>query len=167
IAGETNAGKTPLIYWMMRANAEHLLRERRLSWSTIYIDKEKDMLNPTDAIGIRYLSSEMGPRAIRRKINKFKDKNILDLFYKHITIGEFTDAPQDKLDHSGINFIDFLEAKDGDFFKLGGQITSIFQSLSTGIAVIGIQKKKGSDVARGGELTHEKPRLVLALYDHQ
>ena len=167
IAGETNAGKTALVFWMMRENAERYLASGRISSSGIYKDKNKNIIDPEGSIGLRYLSSEMGPRAMRKKIDKFRDKNVLDLFVRHVSMGEFIDSPQDKILPSGLTFIDFLEAKDGDFFKLGSQITSIFQSLIDGVAVVAIQKKRGSDIARGGELTHEKPRLVLALSENK
>jgi hypothetical protein len=63
---------------------------------------------------------------------------------------------------SGINFIDFLEIHE-DFFELGKLINEIFQSLTTGICFIAVQKKQGADYAKGGSASLEKPRLVVNL----
>jgi hypothetical protein len=63
----------------------------------------------------------------------------------------------------GLTCIDFLEEVDGEYFRIASNIREIYDSLDTGCAVIGIQKKKASDYARGGEATSEKARLYMAI----
>jgi hypothetical protein len=46
---------------------------------------------------------------------------------------------------------------------VGGQIKAIFDKLNKGIALIALQKKIGSELARGGDFTMEKARLYITL----
>ena len=62
----------------------------------------------------------------------------------------------------GLNIIDFLEIHD-EFYKVGALIKDIFDKLTTGLAVIAIQKNKGRDEGLGGQRSLEKPRLYMAM----
>jgi hypothetical protein len=61
-----------------------------------------------------------------------------------------------------LNIIDFLEIHD-EFYKVGALIKDIFDKLSTGLAVIAIQKNRGRDEGLGGQRSLEKPRLYMAM----
>lgn len=63
---------------------------------------------------------------------------------------------------NAINVIDFLEVYD-DFYQIGSWINDIHRVLDKGIAMIAIQKKRGADVGKGGDVTMEKPRLYINL----
>ena len=63
---------------------------------------------------------------------------------------------------NAINVVDFLEVYD-DFYQIGGWINDIHRVLDKGIAIIVIQKKRGRDVGKGGDVTMEKPRLYISL----
>jgi hypothetical protein len=61
-----------------------------------------------------------------------------------------------------------MEVYDEDYVKIGKWIRDIYRRLTTGIAIIAIQKKSNTakqdfDYSRGGETTLEKPRLYLAM----
>jgi hypothetical protein len=63
----------------------------------------------------------------------------------------------------GLTLIDYLEEVDGEYNKITSQIRSVYDSLGTGVAVIGIQKRTDSDYARGGQGTLEKSRMYVAI----
>jgi hypothetical protein len=155
ISGETNAGKTSLIYNIM--------------WDNIFHFQEIGLLRQKHSpdcskIGIRYFSSEMGPSSIKKKLLDFGPSFPLSTFVQNVTtICDRSTGFQDILDPEGLNCIDYLEPPNGDYYLMAPTITEVFSKLTTGVAVIGIQKKFGSDIARGGEATLEKPRLAIAL----
>jgi len=61
-----------------------------------------------------------------------------------------------------INIIDFLEVHD-EFYKIGGLIKDIYDNLHKGVAIVAIQKNRGSDYGLGGTRSLEKARLYLAM----
>ncbi len=62
----------------------------------------------------------------------------------------------------GLTFIDFLEVHD-EFYKVGKELADIHETLTTGLAIIAIQKRQGSETSIGGQITTDKPRLVVTL----
>lgn len=137
IAGETNAGKTGLLF------------------NFCFMNRFKHK--------VRYLSSEMTPNEIKDRIKRFGiPQTDWDKFTTFVQrSGNFHDA----IDPDGINIIDFLEVYE-DFSKIGSDIKKIFDHLHKGIAIITIQKKKGEAFGRGGEFTLEKARIGISLYSH-
>lgn len=157
LMGETNAGKTTVIFNMIWScirtlRGEGILREKN--------DRAKD-----GYYGIRYFSSEMGATGVRKKLQAFGPDYPLPEWVKFVSSVERNRDFQDVIDPCGFNFIDYLEVFDGEYFKLSSALTAIHAALETGIAVIALQKKRGTDVGRGGEATLEKPRLALALFE--
>lgn len=136
VAGETNAGKTGLLFNLVYQNPSYL-------W--------------------RYISSEMTTTEIKNRIEKFgvsvEAFNQTCRFYQRV--GNYHDA----IDPDGFNIIDFLEIYE-DFSKVGSAIKQIFDRLNTGIAFIALQKRKGEQFGRGGEFTLEKARLGISLFTH-
>lgn len=133
VAGEANAGKTALLLNVVRKN----------------MHRHK----------IEYFSSEMGPEEFHLRLAKFDD----------IKLGEWHFSPRqrstkfaDVIVSDSLNIIDYLEITK-DFFEIGGDIKDIFDRLGKGIAIIALQKKKGSDIGRGGDFTLEKPRLYMSM----
>lgn len=137
IAGETNSGKTGLLF------------------NFCYMNRHKHK--------IRYLSSEMTPNEIRGRIERFG--LAVEEWSKFTTFIQRSNHFHDAIDPNGINIVDFLEVYE-DFSKIGGDIKKIFDRLQNGIAIITIQKKKGEMFGRGGEFTLEKARLGISLFTH-
>ena len=133
IAGESDAGKTAFL----------------LNFSSLNLDYYP----------ITYFSSEMGPTELKDRISKFP-KSIQD--WKKVLFKDRGSNFQDVIEPDKINIIDYLELAD-DFYKVGGQIKAIFDKLNKGIALIALQKKIGSELARGGDFTMEKARLYITL----
>jgi len=158
VSGESNAGKTAVIFKMMWDNIRYLQEKEVL--------REKGV-EDSDGIALRYFSSEMGPSGVRKKLESFGPSFPPSEFVRCILAVERSRDFHDVLDPDGINFIDYLEVFDGEYFKLSSQLTLIHNALAGGIAVVGLQKKVGSDIGRGGEATLEKPRLALALSENK
>jgi hypothetical protein len=133
IAGEANAGKTAMLLNVVRKN----------------MHRHK----------IEYFSSEMGPEEFHLRLRKFNDINLNDW---HFAPRQRSNKFEDVIVPDSLNIIDYLEITK-DFFEVGGEIKGIFDRLGKGIAIIALQKKKGSDIGRGGDFTLEKPRLYLAM----
>jgi len=138
IAGTSNAGKTAIILNTLRINLTQ---------------KYKKM----------YLMSEMGSGEYKSRIMSFgmpisewKDVKAASKSY------DFDGAIQGH-NKDGLTCIDYLEEVDGEYFKIASSIRDIYDSLNNGVAIINIQKKTGSEFARGGEATKEKARLYLTL----
>lgn len=157
--GETNTGKTTVIFNMI--------------WSCLRVLKAEGILRKKNdpcqngSMGIRYFSSEMGATGVRKKLLAFGEKYPVEEWVKYVLSAERNRDFQDVIDPCGLNFIDYLEVFDGEYFKLSSIITAIHSILDTGIAVIALQKKRGTDIGRGGEATLEKPRLALALSENR
>ncbi len=133
IAGESDAGKTAFL----------------LNFSSLNLDYYP----------ITYFSSEMGPTELKDRISKFQ-RPFTD--WKKVSFKDRGSNFQDVIEPDKINIIDYLELAD-DFYKVGGQIKAIFDKLNKGIALIALQKKIGSELARGGDFTMEKSRIYITL----
>jgi len=105
-----------------------------------------------------YFNSEMGKEELKLRISKF-DLPMEDWsFHAKARSSNFSDV----VCPTGLNVIDFLEVTT-DFYRIGQEITEIFNALTSGIAVIALQKKRGAELGRGAEFSLEKPRLYLAM----
>ena len=136
LAGETNTGKT--------------------AFAIKFCD-----LNLNSGNSIRYLSTETTAGRFTARIKRlarpisdwsrvqFTDKVISD-FHLH-------------LDPDGINIIDYLEPDVEALWRIGLTIQKIFDALTTGVAVICLQKKKGNDYGYGGVFTAFKSELYLSI----
>lgn len=110
---------------------------------------------------IRYQSSEMTGdelfiklKHLPRKLSEFREKvEWVNRFEKW----------EDIVIPDAVNIIDFLEIYD-KFYEVGAWIKKIHDRLTTGIAIIAIQKKDNkTDTGRGGAFTKEKARLCLSM----
>ena len=107
---------------------------------------------------VHYFNSEMGSSELKKRIIKF-DYPVNDWkFHSWERSSDFADVVKP----DAINVIDFLEFYD-EFYKAGWYIKQIYDKLKKGIAIIAIQKNKGTDAGLGGQRTLEKPRLYLAM----
>lgn len=108
---------------------------------------------------IHYWNSEMGPEEMKKRLTRFKDVGVNDWrFDARERSTKFADVifPDD------INVIDYLEVST-DFFLVGAEIKAIHDRLRKGLAVIALQKKGGSALGRGAELSAEKARLYVSI----
>lgn len=133
VAGSPNSGKTAFLLNILRSN----------------------MYN----YNINYFSSEMSECEMHDRLSKFSDVPINKWrFSAYNRSSNFADV----IVPDEINIIDFLELHD-EFWKVGSMFKEIYEKLTTGIAIIAIQKKSGAKVGKGGEITLEKPRLYLSM----
>jgi len=139
VAGTSNAGKTALLFQILKAN----------------IKKDYKRL---------YMMSEMGPSEYKQRVKKVADdikewgSNINAASQSAGFAGTIVQNNRD-----GLSIIDYLEEVDGEYFRITSDIRSIYDSLNEGVAVIAIQKHSQARVGRGGEGTTEKARLYLTV----
>lgn len=139
VAGSSNSGKTA---WLL---------------NFAYMNRDKG--------NVMYFSSEMGAIELKSRLLKFEELMHYPLAqWKKVNFKERSGNFADVIDPDGINIIDFLEITD-DFYKIAAFMKQIYDRLSRGIAVIAIQKNRGADLGRGGNLGLEKPRLYMTLDD--
>lgn len=133
LAGEVNAGKSAYLLNLAALNM--------LKFETVYF------------------SSEMGGAELKERLQNFDFplENWRDVKFIE-RASDFSTA----IRPDGLNIIDFLEIHD-EFYKVGALIKDIFDKLTTGLAVIAIQKNKGRDEGLGGQRSLEKPRLYMAM----
>lgn len=137
IAGETNSGKTGLLF------------------NLAYMNMQKH--------SVRYLTSEMTPNEIKGRIESFGRSK--EEWSQGVEFIERSENYADAIAPNGINIVDFLEVHD-NFYAVGAEIKKIFDALKSGVAFIAIQKRTGEMYGRGGEFTLEKARLGLSLFTH-
>lgn len=115
-----------------------------------------------DKFKIHYYSSEMGAMELRARLEKFEFPLSKWRFNAKERSRNFADVihPED------VNIIDFMELSE-DFWKVGGMLREVYEKLTTGIAVIALQKAPGATMARGGVGSLEKPRLYLTMESGQ
>ena len=110
---------------------------------------------------IRYISSEFTGGELHERLSLMDvDPNKWIL---RVEFNRFRGEPQDAIMPNGINIVDFLEVKEGDFYKVGHQIDKIYEKLEKGIAMIFLQVSQGQELGRGGSMTLDKSRLYISL----
>lgn len=107
-----------------------------------------------------YLNSEMSAVELATRIKGFGDDPAS--WMPHVKFIERTHSFDKLVDPDGVTFVDYLEVNE-DFFNAGKFIADIHRRLKGGVAVVAMQKKQGAAHAKGGEMTLEKPRLVINL----
>ncbi len=108
---------------------------------------------------IGYFNSEMGATELKLRLQKFEDVRLDDWKMK---VWERSGNFADVIKPDAVNVIDFLEIHK-DFWEVGGMLKDIHSKLREGIAIVALQKSKGKEVGRGGDMGLEKPRLYLAM----
>lgn len=189
IAGETNGGKTSIIFWILWHTLCSSLKDRRIRVKQKFKEEIYGNL-PNGDIPLVYLSSEMGRPAVARKVQEltYLDNsstapvpmlfdgetgtpiaNTRWWWNRCIVSREIGDKPiQDIVAPNGVNAIDYLEVNsEGDFAKMGCTVAEVFKALDNGVAIIATQKRKNSAYGVGGEGMKEKPRLSLTILDNQ
>lgn len=136
IAGFSNSGKTAFALDFIRMNMDKYPHQ------------------------IHYFNSEMGQAELRERLRRFKNTKRND--WKQFTAYERSDNFSDVIHPEGFNVIDYLEVND-EFWKVGAQIKEIHDKLTTGMAMILLQKKEGARMGVGAEFGIHKSRLYLSM----
>jgi len=108
---------------------------------------------------IFYQCSEMGGPELASRLVKFEGLALEDW---NFTPEERSRDFADVIRPDCINVIDYLELC-GDFYMVAEYLKAIHDRLSSGIAVVALQKKRGAELGRGGDFGMEKPRLYLSM----
>ncbi len=134
IAGQSNAGKTA---YCLNVARENMAKHR-----------------------INYFLSEGDPAELRVRLEKFGEPLSI---WKNVKFKTPKGANLSKIIvPDGFNIIDYLEIHK-DFYEVSGIINDVYENLTTGIAVIAMQKPEGRDLGVGGRGTLDKARLYLAI----
>ncbi|NIM96662.1 MAG: hypothetical protein GTO24_00845 [candidate division Zixibacteria bacterium] len=107
---------------------------------------------------IHFFSSEMGPIELRDRLKHFDIPREEWCFHAKERSSNFGDV----ILPDAVNCIDYLEMHD-EFYKVGGHIKEIYDRLKTGVAIIALQKNRGTPYGLGGMRGLEKPRLYLSM----
>jgi len=110
---------------------------------------------------VHYFMSEMGGPEIKKRLKK-ADHIDMKEFAEKVVMIEQSSHFDEAIDPNGLNLIDYLSVKE-NFHEVAGIIETIDDALSTGVAVIAIQKPGQRDYGYGGEMTGNRPRLYVAL----
>jgi hypothetical protein len=133
IAGAADAGKTAFLLNLIR-------------------------LNMAD-FSIYYQSSEMGAAELASRLEKFEGIGLED--WNFIAEERSRDFP-DIIRPDCLNIMDYLELA-GDFYMVADYLKQIHDKLSSGVAVVALQKRRNAELGRGGDFGLEKPRLYLTM----
>lgn len=110
---------------------------------------------------IRYLSSEMKVGELKKRFRLFgldKERWWPDDECKYVELrNNITSA---MIPH-GLNIIDYLEFPEADYTRSSEYLRQIHDKLTTGVAIVCIQKKENQRMPRSGDLALEKPRLAV------
>lgn len=118
-----------------------------------------------DVHRVRYISSEMAENELRFRLDHFKTPEGLPLPISAWDNVEFyykSSGFADMVIPDGLNIVDFMEIHD-NFWRIGAMISEVFDKLTSGVAVIGVQKARGKKFGRGAEFTQEKARIYITL----
>jgi hypothetical protein len=135
VAGDQEAGKTALLLNFVKLNQGQF--------------------------SIHYFCSEMGAEGeeLRDRLDLFEGMNINDwTFEAHEQSANFEDV----IVPDCINIIDYMEMTE-ELWTVNTHLTAISHKIGSGLAIVGLQKKKGERLGRGQEFSLEKPRLYLSM----
>ena len=108
---------------------------------------------------IFYQSSEMGKEELAARLSNFQGVDLADW---NFMAEERSHDFQDVIRPDCINIVDYLEISK-DFYLVAEYLRQIHDKLAGGIAVVALQKRRGSEIGRGGDFGLDKPRLYLSM----
>jgi hypothetical protein len=153
LAGDSNAGKTACMLFAMYSTINTYLQTKK--------QNQEQTQKPTI---VNYYSSEMGPAEWNRRLSATGIP--LDWWAQTCNIFQRSDNFHQVMNPNAISFVDYLEIHE-DFYRVGGMIKAIFDKLDQGVAVISVQKNRGSQLGLGGNRGMEKSRLYLTIRESE
>lgn len=141
VAGEFNAGKTSFLLNVLNNNKSFL--------------------------PIRYITSEMSKSEFKKRFASF---GLPLSFWMQDDMTEYIKKSSDfhtVIKPNALNIIDYMEFRDSDYTKGAEYLTKIHDALTTGIAIVAVQKKEGTRMPRSGDMILEKPRLAISLSKYE
>jgi hypothetical protein len=111
---------------------------------------------------IRYITSEMSKSEFKKRFASFA---IPLNFWKQDSMTDYIKKSSDfhtVIKPEALNIIDYMEFRDSDYTKGAEYLTQIHDKLTTGIAIVAVQKKEGQRMPRSGDMIVEKPRLAIS-----
>lgn len=159
VGGATNAGKTSFCLTTMLNLLQESCnnRERDSNIPPVHVRS----LGGGCLSKMRYLNVEASEEEM---INRFEFLSPED-YNTLVNNVEFIDRPRNwskAIIPDGINFLDYLAIYD-KFYEIGKIIDDIHQQLTTGIAMILVQKKANEELPRGAAFAIERSRLAITL----
>jgi len=160
IAGSSNAGKSAYVSTLIRVN--NILTNLGADVSKTHFEQMAPFMctHPKQTKpNVHFFSSEAGADEMAQRLSDHPGG--IEAF-AGINFWERERDFAEVIDPNGINVIDYMEVYD-NFYEIGAWINDVHRELDKGIAIIVIQKKSGTDIGKGCEVTLEKPRLYLSL----
>jgi hypothetical protein len=108
---------------------------------------------------IVYFSSEMVEQELTSRILCFGDSLKT---WQEVDFRERSQNFADVIRGDWLNIIDYIELNE-NIYQIGAILEQIYNKLTTGLAIVAIQKKLGALLGRGQEFSAEKPRLYLSM----
>jgi hypothetical protein len=105
-----------------------------------------------------YFSTEMSRYNAKKRIAKHRECNEWNFKFSD-EIPNYYDI----LRPNDLNFIDYVEPPEGDYYKVASYLAGIQKRLKNGLAFVALQKKSGVDYALGGQATLAKPALFCSI----
>jgi hypothetical protein len=113
---------------------------------------------------IRYMNSEAGEQELAERLEKFAEP---EDYWDTVDFVERSTNFADIILPTGLNIIDYMELDPERTYMVTQYIRDIHDKLTTGVAVIALQKKSGNAFGIGGEGSLEKPRLYITMENHK
>lgn len=109
-----------------------------------------------------YFSSELGRYAAKKRLAKHETCHKWTFKF----IDDFSDY-LDVIQPDNVNFIDYVEVIDGEYYKIPSILGSIQRRLRDGIAIVALQKNPGLSHGLGGPQTKAKPALFCTIEEER
>jgi len=113
--------------------------------------------NMNSAMGLDVFNSETGPEQLKSRLDPMGVPRPCPF-----KVYERYDSFADVIDPDRISVIDYLDL-NSEVYMVGKEIDDIFRKLNKGIAVIGLQKPPGRDLAYGAGFTAKRAQLYISL----
>jgi hypothetical protein len=105
-----------------------------------------------------YFSTELGRHNAKKRLKKHEA-------CQKWTFKFIDDFPNyyDVLKPDELNFVDYVEVLEGEFYKIPSMLAGIQKKLKNGVAFVALQKNPEKDYGVGGPQTTAKPALFCAI----
>ena len=116
---------------------------------------------------ILYQNVEMADDEIKKRVEAYEESGVWSIkdFRDHVEVRRVTSGWWDFVRKEDINIIDYL-LEYTDPYKIAQYIFNIHKKLTSGIALICLQKDPSKLYGAGGYATRNIPRLIVSLQNH-